>query len=217
MELLEIFDKNKYTSIKERSKAQELGVDVKYLYDENDNSVYPGELVDIFISDYKNDLFILLNCCCCENLNSICHLWDQKLLLLSNFGMNNLYKLKYNMVQILICTDDNVNRLVEGSVNISRKIILKCQIDSNGNYLINDDDAVEIPFYMPKFEEKLNDKQLASELNDIIPDANYEGNSVFFKQYTRKNRSHNSLVYSMPEEVQNRFESWLDKYEDQKN
>lgn len=219
-ELLRIFDENNYTSIKERSKAIELGIDVKFLYDENDDDNYPKELSDIYISENRNELFIILNCANLQtdtDINDVCNVWDQKLLLLSNFGMNNLYKLKYNMVQILICTDDNVNRLVEGSVNISRKIILKCQIDSNGNYLINDDDAVEIPFYMPKFEEKLNDKQLASELNDIIPDANYEGNSVFFKQYTRKNRSHNSLVYSMPEEVQNRFESWLDKYEDQKN
>ena len=131
--------------------------------------------------------------------------------------MNNLYKLKYNMVQLLICTEDNIDRYVEGSVNISRKIILNCQIDLNGNFLINDDDAVEIPFYMPEFNEVLNDKKLASELNNIIPNDDFNENSIFFKKYHKKNRSSCSLVYSMPEEVQKRFESWLNNYEDQKN
>ena len=217
MELLKIFKKNKYTSIKKRSRAKELGIEVKFLYDENDNGKYPDELVDIFISENKNDLFILLNCSECEDLDNICNAWDQKLLVLSNFGMNNLYKLKYNMVQLLICTEDNIDRHVEGSVNISRKIILNCQIDLNGNFLINDDDAVEIPFYMPEFNEVLNDKKLASELNNIIPNDDFNENSIFFKKYHKKNRSSNNLVYSMPEEVQKRFESWLNNYEDQKN
>lgn len=214
-ELLEIFNEKHYISIKEKSIAQRFGIEVEYLYD---NEKYPNELFDIYISENKNELFIILNCIDLQaDISEICDDWDQKLLALSNFGMTDLYNLKYNMVQILICTEDNLDRIVEGSLNISRKIILKCQIDSNGNFLINDDEAVEIPFYMPRFKEMLKDEKLASELNAIIPDSSFDENSVFFKQYTRKNRAHNNLVFSMTDDVQKKFESWLEKYEDQKN
>ena len=215
--LFKIFEKYNYTSIKEHSKAKEYGIEVRYLYDENDNTNYPDELMDIYISENKNDLFILLNCDYCEDMNNVCNVWDQKLLMLTNFGMNNLYKLKYNMVQLLICTGDNINRIIEGSVNISRKIILKCEKDENNSLYINEDEAVEIPFYMPEFKEILNDKELNVELNKIIPNNDLEENTIFFKQYQKKNRSNNNIVYSMTEEVQKRFESWLKKYEDQKD
>ena len=216
-DLFKVFEKYNYTSIKEHSKAEEYGIEVRYLYDENDNTKYPDELMDIYISENKNDLFILLNCDYCEDMNNVCNVWDQKLLMLTNFGMNNLYKLKYNMVQLLICTGDNINRIIEGSVNISRKIILKCEKDENNSLYINEDEAVEIPFYMPEFKEILNDKELNVELNKIIPNNDLEENTIFFKQYQKKNRSNNNIVYSMTEEVQKRFESWLKKYEDQKD
>ena len=52
MELLKIFKKNKYTSIKKRSRAKKLGIEVKFLYDENDNGKYPDELVHCNILNF---------------------------------------------------------------------------------------------------------------------------------------------------------------------
>ena len=213
-ELLSIFDENNYTSIKERSKAIELGIDVKFLYDENDDDNYPKELLDIYISENRNELFIILNCANLQadaDISEVCNAWDQKLLLLSNFGMTDLYKLKYNMVQILICTDDNIDRIVEGSVNISRKIILKCDEGDDGNFYINEVEAVEIPFYMPKFGEISNDNDRIMELKSIIPNEYDKINSSFFKTYQKNNRPNNNRAYYLPEEVQKRFESWLEQ------
>ena len=88
------------------------------------------------------------------------------------FGSRNkelLGNLKYNAIQIILHENPIIDRSEEGSLNVTRKILLPCTFKGNGMIEIKDDEAVGIPFYLiPAGDFKVNE-EFISQLNACLP------------------------------------------------
>lgn len=106
------------------------------------------------------------------DLTELCKKWDQKISAFMTFGSKNkkvLRKLKYNAIQIILYENTIIDRSEEGSLNVTRKILLPCTFMRNGMTEIKDDEAVGIPFYLiPAGDFKVNE-EFISQLNDCLP------------------------------------------------
>lgn len=148
MDLRKQFEQYHYLSLLKGDRAADFQLDISYFLEE-ENRV-PKELLDIFISCQGDELFLLLRADG-RDIHALCEEWDQKTSVFAAFGSEDravLRKLKYNIIQIILCRDENVDRTEEGSLNITRKIILPYDTEADGTIEIPDMEAVELPFYM---------------------------------------------------------------------
>lgn len=215
MSLQELFDRYGYLNITHKDEALAYKLFVELFYDDGK---IPKELKYLYISKTCDELFVVLDGRN-KDINELCKIWDQKISIFIAFGSEEesvTQKLKYNVIQIILCNDAIDDRSEEGSLNVSRKILLPCIIDNVGNIIISDAEVVEIPFYIVHvgdFEVNLN---VMNDLMTYIPDSNTTDLDFLNKPMKKVNRNKNSgskISKSFTEEQFKKVKEWLDSYD----
>ena len=209
MFLQDIFLEKGYQNIVDDKSAYAENFDMEYLYDDD---MVPKELLGAYISKYGDEMFLLLNSTG-QDISELCNKWDKKISTFMIFGSNKksiIEKLKYNVVQIILSEDDIIDRTQEGSLNVSRKIIVPCTFDNTGRVVINDESALEFPFVLIKANEEVQRNDIFSELSRLLPK---EDSDMEFLRIPRgrKNRilgQDGVLVKSFPDEFE-QIKEWL--------
>lgn len=212
MLLQEFFTKSNYSNIIKREDAVSYGLSVGMLYDEDEK--IPKEFKCLYISKTCDELFFILDGRE-GNLTELCEKWDRKISAFMTFGSKNkeiLRKLKYNAIQIILYENPAIDRSEEGSLNVTRKILLPCTFKENGMIEIKEEEAVEIPFYLiPAGDFKVNE-EFVSQLNDCLPED--EGGKFEFlfserKLVQKRINANNVLKKNFINEEYDKIKEWL--------
>lgn len=159
MILQDEFKKNGYIDLLQGENSHNYEIDLNDFFDEKNK---PVELLNLFISDKKDDLFFILDGDY-MNINDLCDQWDDRIRVFSVINRNskNLHKLIYNIIQLIVSSNDILDESKEGNLQISRKIIIKGIKNENTKIEVEEDAMIELPFYMipensfnPNLEQK---------------------------------------------------------------
>ena len=174
MKLEEQFKKYNYKSLLQKEIAKMFQFDISYFL--NEEKQKPAELCDIYISSQGDEIFILLFGDG-RDIHTLCEEWDNKVSVFTAFGSDNrkaLRKIKYNVIEIILCKDKNADYTEEGSLNITRKLIIPYDIAEDGSILISDEEMIEIPFYMIPSSDFLVNEEKIKALKKCMPEENLE-------------------------------------------
>ena len=121
MILQEEFEKNGYKDLLIRDIASEYEINLEDIFELNQK---PEELLSIFISEQRDDLFFLLDGDLME-IDSLCDRWDDRIRVFTIINRKSkvIHKLIYNIVQLIVYSGDIPDKSREGNLLISRKII----------------------------------------------------------------------------------------------
>lgn len=192
MILQEEFLKNGYKTILNEKNENTYHINLDDIFDVDNK---PSELIEIYISEQQDELFFIIDGNK-RDINELCDIWDDRIRIFTilNGKVEVIQRLKYNIIQIIVCSDDMPDRNRERNLCISRKIILKGEMQPDTQVYIDDDEAIELPFYMISAEVFLPDKEQINELEQLLPSKN---DSVFDllkkkrKKMQRRNRESN--------------------------
>lgn len=209
MFLQDIFLTKGYQNIVDDKSAYAENFDMEYFYDDD---MVPKELLGVYISKHGDEMFLLLNSAG-QDINKLCNKWDKKISTFMIFGSNKksiIKKLKYNVVQIILSEDDVIDRTQEGSLNVSRKIIIPCTFDNTGRVVINDEEALELPFVLIKTNEAVQRNDIFAELSELLPkeDSDMEFLKIPRKRERKVLGQDGVLVKSFPDEFE-QIKEWL--------
>ena len=167
MVLQDEFQKSGYTDLLNRNNTIELEMDLEGLFD-LDNK--PEELLGIYVSEPKDELFLLLNGDLKE-IKSLSELWDGKIQVFTILNGKNRFvqRLKYNIVQLIVSSKNITDTKVEGDLKITRKIIIKGDLKNIENIVIDEKEAVELPFYMISDNSFSLNKEKEDRLKQLLP------------------------------------------------
>ena len=117
------FQKSGYTDLLVGDSASKYGINLDEIFDSDKK---PKELMGIYMSEPGDELYFLLNGDSMK-IDKLCAEWDQKLRIftLINERTAAIRKLKYNMVQLIVYSQNKPDRTIESNLQISRKIIIK--------------------------------------------------------------------------------------------
>lgn len=168
MILQKAFQENGYTDILVGDYALECGIDLEDLFDSDQK---PDELLSIFISEQRDELFFLLNGDSME-INSLCDQWDDRIRVFTimNGRSKTVQKLKYNIVQLIVYSGDKPDNSREANLLMSRKIIIKGDTTDKNRIVIADDEAVELPFHAIMTDVFAPDEEQEKKLSQLIPE-----------------------------------------------
>lgn len=208
MILQEEFKKNGYHDLLAYNLASEYQIQLEDIFDQK-----PEELLSIFISEQRDDMFFLLNGDLMD-IDKLCDRWNDKIRVFTILqGQSEaIRKLKYNIVQLIIYSGDELDKTREGDLLISRKIILKGDLTDKKQIIISDDDAIELPFYMIPTDCFAPDEKKMKELSRLLPDD--EELLAFMKKKQkkqRKTRKDGCLEKSFSNEDYERIKEWLER------
>ena len=146
MILQDEFKKSGYKDLLVGDIASAYEIELEDIFDLNQK---PEELLSIFISEQRDDLFFLLNGDLVE-IDSLCDNWDDRIRVFTiiNGKTKAFQKLKYNIVQLIVCSGDTPDKSKEGNLLISRKIIIKGDMTDKNQIVIDDEEVIELPFHM---------------------------------------------------------------------
>ena len=146
MILQEEFKKSGYKDILVGNIASEYRINLEDLFDLDQK---PEELLCIFISKQRDDLFFLLDGDLME-INTLCDRWDDRIrvFMIINGKAEMIHKLKYNVVQLIVYSKEILDKSREGNLLISRKILIKGDMTDKNQIVIDDDEVIELPFHM---------------------------------------------------------------------
>ncbi len=167
MILQEEFEKNGYKDICVGNIASEYEINLEDIFDVDKR---PKELLGIYISEQRDDLFFLLSGNLME-INSLCDCWDDRIRVFTiiNGRSKEIRKLKYNIVQLIVFSGNVPDKNREGNLLISRKIIIKGDMTDKGRIVIDDDEAIELPFHMIRADAFAPDKKQTKRLEQLMP------------------------------------------------
>ena len=168
MILQEEFKKNGYKDILVGEAVSKCDIDLGDIFDQDQK---PEELLSIFISNQKDELFFLLD----GNLTKIdtlCDYWDDciRVFTIINGKSETIHKLKYNIVQLIVYSGDTPDKSREGNLLISRKIIIKGDMTDRDQIVIDDDDVIELPFHMIPVDAFAPDVEQMKQLRQLLPE-----------------------------------------------
>ncbi|MEQ2543239.1 hypothetical protein WMO27_18230 [Lachnospiraceae bacterium CLA-AA-H183] len=168
MILQEEFRKNGYKDILTGGIALEYGIKLEDIYDAEQK---PEELLNIFISDPGDELFFLLDGDK-KGINSLCDFWDDRIrvFIIINSKSKLIHKLKYNIVQLIVYSRDIPDKSREGNLLISRKIIIKGGMEDKTRIVIDDTEAIELPFHMIPSDTFEPDEEQLNQLKQLLPE-----------------------------------------------
>ena len=161
------FEKCGYKDILEKDRASEYAINIEDIFDTNQ---IHGELLGIFISQQRDELYFILDGDAKE-INSLCDFWDNKLRVFSiiNDKVKEFQKMKYNFVQLIVYSGERPDRRIESNLMISRKIIIKGNMADKGNIIIDDNEAIELPFHMIPTDAYAPDEDKLNTLRRLLP------------------------------------------------
>lgn len=161
------FEKCGYKDILENDRAFEYAINIEDIFDINQRN---EELLGIFISQQRDELYFLLDGDAKE-INSLCDFWDNNLRIFSiiNDKVREFQKMKYNFVQLIVYSGDQPDRRIESNLMISRKIIIKGNMADKSNIIIDDNEAIELPFHMIPTDAYAPDEDKLNALRQLLP------------------------------------------------
>lgn len=219
MELQEIFKKSGYINIINKVDALKYKLFVDMFYEEGET--IPQELKYLYISKTCDELFFVLDGRG-QDISSLCEMWDRKISAFMTFGSSDrdtIEKLKYNVVQIVLYEAPVEDRSEEGSLNVTRKLLIPCIFLDNGDIEISDDEVIEIPFYLIEAGDFEKNMIVLNELGQYLPssqDVNLDFLSVRRKPVQR--RLENKILKKNYEKTEyKKIKEWLKTYEDTNN
>lgn len=167
MILQEEFKKSGYKDLLVGDIACEYEINLEDIFDLDQK---PEELLSIFISDQRDELFFLLNGDLAE-IDSLCDVWDDRIRVFTiiNGKSKAIHKLKYNIVQLIVYSEGIPDRSQEGNLLISRKIIIKGDMTDKDRIAIDDEEVIELPFHMIPTDAFAPDVEQMKRLSQLLP------------------------------------------------
>ena len=168
MILQEEFKKNGYKNLLIGDIASEYEINLEDVFDLEQK---PEALLSIFISDQKDELFFLLDGDL-EKIDSLCDYWDDRIrvFMIINGKSKAIHKLKYNIVQLIVYSEETPDRSREGNLLISRKIIIKGDMTEKDRIVIDDEEVIELPFHMIPADAFAPDAEQMKQLSQLLPE-----------------------------------------------
>ena len=208
MILQEEFKKSGYKDILVGNMASEYGINLEDLFDLEQK---PKELLCIFISEQRDDLFFLLDGDLME-INTLCDRWDDRIrvFMIINGKAEMIHKLKYNVVQLIVYSKEILDKSREGNLLISRKILIKGDMTDKNQIVIDDEEVIELPFHMIPTDAFAPDTEQMKRLSQLLPED--EGLlALMEKKRKRVNRKEREGVLDKSFEVQDyeQIKEWL--------
>ena len=213
--LQDAFRENGYTDIlaeydpsKSEAIASEYGFHLEDFFESDQK---PDALLGLFISEQRDDLFLLLNGDSMD-VKDLCDEWDKRIRVFTvmNRRSKTVEKLQYNIVQLVVYSGDLPDKSREANLQMSRKIILKGNLTDKQQIVIDDEEAIELPFHMIPADAFAPDAELEKRLDQLIPDEP-ELLEITTKKVDRKNRVERDgvLIKSMDNEDFDKIRRWL--------
>lgn len=210
MILQEEFKKSGYKDILVGDTASEYEIDLEDIFELNHK---PEELLSIFISEQRDELFFLLDGDL-EEIDSLCDCWDDRIRVFTiiNGKSKALHKLKYNIVQLIVYSEDTPDKSREGNLLISRKIIIKGDMADKEQIVIDDDEVIELPFHMIPVDAFAPDEEQMKQLSQLLPE-NEDLLELLEKKRKKVNRKEKEGVLDKSFEVQyyEKIKEWLER------
>ena len=168
MILQEEFKTNGYKDLLVGDTASKYEINLEDIFDLDQK---PKELLSIFISEQRDELFFLLNGDLAE-IDSLCDVWDDRIRVFTiiNGKSEAIHKLKYNIVQLIVYSEGIPDRSPEGNLLISRKIIIKGDMTDKDRIVIDDDEVIELPFHMIPTDAFAPDVEQMKRLGQLLPE-----------------------------------------------
>ena len=210
MILQEEFKKSGYKDILVGDTASEYEIDLEDIFELNHK---PEELLSIFISEQRDELFFLLDGDL-EEVDSLCDCWDDRIRVFTiiNGKSKALHKLKYNIVQLIVYSEDTPDKSREGNLLISRKIIIKGDMADKEQIVIDDDEVIELPFHMIPVDAFAPDEEQMKQLSQLLPE-NEDLLELLEKKRKKVSRKEKEGVLDKSFEVQDyeKIKEWLER------
>ena len=208
MILQEEFKKSGYKDLLVGDIACEYEINLEDIFDLDQK---PEELLSIFISDQRDELFFLLNGDLAE-IDSLCDVWDDRIRVFTiiNGKSEAIHKLKYNIVQLIVYSEGIPDRSPEGNLLISRKIIIKGDMTDKDGIVIDDDEVIELPFHMIPTDAFAPDVEQMKRLSQLLPED--EGLLALMEKKRKKvnrNEKEGVLDKSFGEQDYEMIKGWL--------
>lgn len=204
------FKKSGYKDILVGDTASEYEIDLEDIFELNHK---PEELLSIFISEQRDELFFLLDGDL-EEIDSLCDCWDDRIRVFTiiNGKSKALHKLKYNIVQLIVYSEDTPDKSREGNLLISRKIIIKGDMADKEQIVIDDDEVIELPFHMIPVDAFAPDEEQMKQLSQLLPE-NEDLLELLEKKRKKVNRKEKEGVLDKSFEVQDyeKIKDWLER------
>lgn len=210
MILQEEFERNGYKDILVGDIASKYKINLDDIFDLKQK---PEELLGIFMSDQRDELFFLLDGDLME-IDSLCDCWDDRIrvFIIINGKSKEIHKLKYNIVQLIVYSGDTPDKSREGNLIISRKIIIRGDMTDKDKIKIDDDEVIELPFHMIPAGAFAPDEDQMIRMNQLLPED--EGLlELMEKKHKRVNRKAKEGVLDKSFKVQDyeKIKEWLKK------
>ena len=209
MILQDEFKSNGYLNLLDSANIIDDEINLEDLFDIDDK---PVELLGIYISQNRDELFFVLDGNIMD-INELCDTWDDRIRVFAIINGKNtdIHRLKYNIVQLIICSDDNPDKNREGNLLVSRKIILKGNMSDRNKIILDDDEAIELPFHMIHIKDFLPDEEQIGLLRRLLP----EDESVFSllkRQHKKAKRKEHEGIIDKSFSVQDfeKIKEWLE-------
>lgn len=209
MILQDEFKSNGYLNLLDSANIIDDEINLEDLFDIDDK---PVELLGIYISQNRDELFFVLDGNIMD-INELCDTWDDRIrvFVIINGKNTDIHRLKYNIVQLIICSDDNPDKNREGNLLVSRKIILKGNMSDRNKIILDDDEAIELPFHMIPIKDFLPDEEQIGLLRRLLP----EDESVFSllkRQHKKAKRKEHEGIIDKSFSVQDfeKIKEWLE-------
>lgn len=210
MILQEEFKKNGYKDILVGDTALEYEINLQDIFNLNQK---PEELLSIFISEQGDDLFFLLDGDLME-IDLLCDCWDDRIRVFSIINRKSkvIHKLMYNIVQMIVYSGDTPDKSREGNLLISRKIIIKGNMTNKNYIIIDDDEAIELPFHMIPADAFAPNEEQTEKLLRLLPE-NEDLLALMEKKNKRVNRKEKEGVLDKSFEVHDyeKIKEWLER------
>lgn len=209
MILQDEFKSNGYLNLLDSANIIDDEINLEDLFDIDDK---PVELLGIYISQNRDELFFVLDGNIMD-INELCDTWDDRIRVFAIINGKNtdIHRLKYNIVQLIICSDDNPDKNREGNLLVSRKIILKGNMSDRNKIILDDDEAIELPFHMIPIKDFSPDEEQIGLLRRLLP----EDESVFSllkRQHKKAKRKEHEGIIDKSFSVQDfeKIKEWLE-------
>lgn len=210
MILQDEFMANGYLNLLDGNNAINYEIDLEDLFDLND---MPVELLGIYISKNRDELFFVLDGDAMD-INELCDVWDDRIRVFTIVNGKNttIRGLKYNIVQLIIYSSGYPDKNREGNLLISRKIILMGNISDRNQIILNDDEAIELPFHMIPVNDFLPDQKQISLLKQLLP-GDDDVFSVLRKKHKKVNRKEHEGIIDKSFNIQEfeKIKEWFEK------
>ena len=149
-----------------------------------------------------------------EEIDSLCDCWDDRIRVFTiiNGKSKALHKLKYNIVQLIVYSEDTPDKSREGNLLISRKIIIKGDMADKEQIVIDDDEVIELPFHMIPVDAFAPDEERMKQLSQLLPE-NEDLLELLEKKRKKVNRKEKEGVLDKSFEVQDyeKIKEWLER------